>query len=195
MVSRSALRYALTFLRWAIRPIAVLVTIESSQLQTLFGRLIGFAISRGLQRSDAEDCAQETLLVLARKYSEKDEPDLVPIAFRTIRWKIWESRRRKSTSIEGKAISVEGLSQETGREVAGGEDPEEIAILKEAMHRALDQLARKCRKLLLWQLEGFSGEEIAQKAGLRTRNAAYIAMSRCKRKFKQAYEKLQRRPR
>ena len=167
--------------------------LDGIQLQRLSKRLTGFAVSRGLLRSEAEDCAQETLLVLVRKYPEKDESDLVPLAFRTIRWKIWEFRRRNATSFEGNAISVEDLGPEAGR-AEEGPNPEEITILKEAVHGALDQLGTKCRKLLLWQLEGLSGDEIAQEAGLRTRNAAYIAIGRCKKQFKNAYEKLQERP-
>ena len=59
------------------------------------------------------------------------------------------------------------------------------------MYRALDGLGKNCRRLLLWQLEGHSGEEIARKAGLGTRNAAYIAMNRCRKRFRKIYEAIQ----
>ena len=166
--------------------------LDGQKLQKLHKRLTGFGVSSGLSRSDAEDCAQETALVLMRKYPDKDEADAVPLAFRIVRWKILEHRRRNSTSLEGRSVSLEDLDRQPPAE--GSRNPEEIAILKEAVYRALDTLGGRCRRLLLWQLEGLTGEEIARKAGLSTRNAAYIAMYRCKKRFRRAYQSLQRRP-
>ena len=168
--------------------------LDVSQLQRLSARLTGFAVSRGLSRADAEDCAQETILILVRKYPGKEEADAVPLAFRIIRWKISEHRRRKWALREESAIPIDDLEVESDR-FGRGRNPEEVAALQEAVHGVLDRLGRKCREILLWQLEGFSGEEIARKAGLRTRNAAYIAINRCKKRFRKAFEDLQEQPR
>ena len=85
---------------------------------------------------------------------------------------------------------------EVGKEqVRVGRTPEEVAALQEVVQGVLGRLGRKCREMLLWQLEGLSGEEIARKAGLGTRNAAYIAITRCRKRFRKAYEALQERPR
>ena len=168
--------------------------LDATQLQRLSDRLTGFAVSRGLSRADAEDCVQETALILARKYPGKDEADVVPLAFRIIRWKISEHRRRSSALREGSAVPIDDL--EVGKEqVRVGRTPEEVAALQEVVQGVLGRLGRKCREMLLWQLEGLSGEEIARKAGLGTRNAAYIAITRCRKRFRKAYEALQERPR
>ena len=174
--------------------IAQLMRLDASQLRRLGNRLTGFAVSRGLSRADAEDCVQEAALVLVRKYPDKDEADLVPLAFRVMRWKIWEHRRRQAARHEGTAIRIDDLQLADARG-AGGGNPEEIVALQEAVHATLDKLGRKCRDMLLWQLEGLSGEEIARTAGLGTRNAAYIAINRCKKRFRKAYEALLGRPR
>ncbi|MCY4597871.1 MAG: sigma-70 family RNA polymerase sigma factor [Bryobacterales bacterium] len=165
--------------------------LEASQFRRLSARLTGFAISRGLDSADAEDCAQETLLVLARKYADKDEADAVPLAFRIMRWKISEHRRRQVARRESVSVAVDDVQLKDG---GMGANPEEVVALQEAVHAALGRLGRKCRELLLWQLEGLSGEEIANKLNLPTRNAAYIAINRCKKSFKQAYEALRKPP-
>ena len=165
--------------------------LDASQFLRLSTRLTGFAISCGLDPADAQDCAQETLLVLAKKYLDKDEVDAVPLAFRIVRWKIAEHRRREASRKERYSVSLDDVQI---KDESHGADPEEILALKEAVHAALDRLGRKCRGVLLWQLEGLSGEEIARKMDLPTRNAAYIAINRCKKSFKQAYEAFRKPP-
>lgn len=159
--------------------------LDASQFRRLSERLTGFAISRGLSQADAEDCAQETILVLFKKHPDKDEVDAVPIAFRILRWKIHELHRRKAAHREGKTVSIDDVEVPDRGGTEG--NPEDLVALKEAVHAALDKLGRGCRELLLWQLEGLSGEEIARNAGLSTRNAAYIKINRCKSRFKKIY--------
>ena len=169
--------------------------LDASQLGRLKRRLTGFAISSGLPRADAEDCAQETFLVLAQKYPDKDEADTVPLAFKIIRWKIWEHRRRKSNVLEASNPRIENTESQdwnfagtpgANANLSGG--VEEVAALREAVYGTLGQIGTKCRQMLLWHLEGYSGAEIARKAGLGTRNAAYVAIYRCKKRFREKYE-------
>lgn len=87
--------------------------LDDRTLQKLSRRLTGFAVSCGLSRHDAEDCAQETALILVEKYPDKEEADAVPLAFRIIRWKISECRRRLSNSIERNSVSIEAAHPET----------------------------------------------------------------------------------
>ena len=70
---------------------------------------------RGLSRADAEDCAQETALILARKYPSKEEADMVQLAFRIIRWKISEHKRRAAALREGTVIPIDELEVERDR--------------------------------------------------------------------------------
>ena len=100
-------------------------------------------------------------MVLARKYPDKGEADAVPLAFRIIRLKIMEHRRRQANRGERRTVSVDDIQLKSPQ---GSSNPEELVSLQEAVYGALDQLGRKCRKLLLWQLEGLSGDEIARPA-------------------------------
>ena len=120
--------------------------------------------------------------MLVRKYPDKGEMDAVPLSFRIIRWKISEFRRRASTVQASRAIRLEEVQIE---DPSAGFREREIAELREAVYRALGKLDTKCRELLLWQLKGLSGDEIAKKAG-KTRNAVYIAIHRCRQKLKQS---------
>lgn len=52
--------------------------------------------------------------MLLRKYPEKDETEAVPLAFRIIRWKILEHRRRNSDQLERKTVSIEDVNPEIG---------------------------------------------------------------------------------
>lgn len=165
--------------------------LNPSQFRRLRARLVGFGVSSGLKPTDAEDCAQEAILVLLRKYPGKDEVDAVPLAFRIMRWKITEHHRKASRPADRTSITLDDIQI---KDDFAGANPEQTVALKEAVHGSLAQLSRKCRKLLLWQLEGLSGEEIAGKLGLPTRNAAYIAINRCKKRFKKAYNRLLRPP-
>lgn len=161
--------------------------LDSQQYQRLIERLTGFGMSRGLVRQDAEDCAQEAVLVLAEKYPDKDEVEAVPLAFGIIRRKISEHRRRTP---QGHGVVVSPID---GMQI---EDPSAGAALlqrreiQDAFYAALDELDSKCRRLLLLQLEGYSGDEIAARLGFKTRNGVYIAINRCKKRFKASYEAL-----
>ena len=161
--------------------------IEPTKLKQLIRRLVGYAISRGLKRPEAEDCAQEAALVLIRKYPDKDETELVPLSFRIIRWKIHEYRRKPSSVHEARAVPLDDTQIEAK---IAKRNEEETNLVKEAFYATLAKLGKKCRSLLLWQLEGYSGNEIAEKLGVKTRNAAYIAINRCKAKFRKHYKGL-----
>ena len=170
------------------------MSLKDAQLTRLSKRLTGYAISRGLSKADAEDCAQEAILVLAQKYPEKNEAEAVPLSFRIIRWKVTEHWRRKSSKWVSLDSGLEDADPDN-RGFRGGSAEnsyshrsiEEIALLREAVYGTLADLGTKCRKLLLWHFEGLSGEEIARNAGLGSRNAAYVAISRCKKRFKEKY--------
>lgn len=163
--------------------------LDSPQYQRLIERLTGFAVSRGLARQDAEDCAQEAVLVLADKYPDKDAAEAIPLAFGILRRKISEHRRRTPQAHGVVTTPVDAVQIDDPRV-----GPEALARreIQEAFYAALDKLGQQCRQLLLLQLEGHSGDEIARRVGFKTRNAAYIAMTRCRKRFKKAYEMVSR---
>ena len=161
--------------------------LDSRQYQRLTERLTGFAISRGLVRQDAEDCAQEAVLVLADKYPDKDEVEAVPLAFGIIRRKISEHRRRTP---QGHGVLVTPIDDMQIEDPKTGPALSQRRDIQEAFYAALSELDSKCRRLLLLQLEGYSGDEIAARLGFKTRNGVYIAINRCKKRFKSSYEAL-----
>jgi RNA polymerase sigma-70 factor (ECF subfamily) len=148
-------------------------------------RIVGFAASH-LSRDNAEDLAQEVMLLLHTKYGEVNElGDLVPLALRIARFKIaasWRKSRRRGedrqTSVEETVLPDPGMS------------PSDLAERKEMLERlaaALRQLSGRCRELFRLKLQGKSFGEIQQILEVRSINTIYTWDSRCR---KQLLEKL-----
>ena len=113
-------------------------------LELLRERIVRFAASRVAGGSDAQDIAQEVLLVLHEKYPALDRAeDLVPLSLEIARFKILAARRKTFRRGEQAQISVDDLP------LAGGDpDPFEQAARRERLEQleiALKQLGDRCR--------------------------------------------------
>jgi len=148
-------------------------------------RIFRFAASR-LSEDQAQDLAQEVLLVLHEKYPALDRvEDLLPLALEIARFKIWGARRKIVRRGEHNQISVDDAP------LASHEaDPYELAARREGLDRlesALKELGERCRDLFRLKLEGFTFAEIQAKLGASTINTLYTWDFRCR---KQLLEKL-----
>jgi RNA polymerase sigma-70 factor (ECF subfamily) len=154
-------------------------------LSRLRERIVGFAASH-LSRDNAEDVAQEVLLLLHTKYSEVSElGDLVPLALRIARFKIASSWRKAHRRGEDRQAGVEGTVLPDP-----GMSPSEVFERRETLERlaaALRQLGGRCRELFRLKLQGRSFGEIQQILGVRSINTIYTWDFRCR---KQLLEKL-----
>src|ERR1700733_15290604 len=83
-------------------------------LERLRERIVRFAASR-LMRDDAEDLAQEVLVVLHEKYPTLDRvEDLLPLSLEIARFKIMGARRKIMRRGEHTQVSVDDLPLASG---------------------------------------------------------------------------------
>jgi RNA polymerase sigma-70 factor (ECF subfamily) len=150
-------------------------------LERLRERIVRFAASR-LVRDDAEDVAQEVLLVLHEKYPTLDRvEDLLPLSLEIARFKIWAMRRKAVRRGEDRQVSVDDLP------LAGdAPDPYEQAARRERLERlesALATLGERCRELFRLKLEGYSFPEIQKRLGVAALNTLYTWDFRCRKQL------------
>lgn len=146
-------------------------------------RAVGFA--RRLSRpEDAEDLAQEALLVLQTRYAHLDRTeDLVPVALRIVRFKaagLWRKRYRRGEE-QPHPLAEERLTTD-----APG--PDDIAARNELLEKlaaAVAQLGGRCRELLRLKLAGHDFPEIRVAMGASTINAVYTWDHRCRKELRE----------
>lgn len=153
-------------------------------LSQLRERMEAFAASR-IDRGAAEDLAQETMLLLHEKYRHVEAmDDLLPLAFRIMRFKLAAQIRKRNRRGEDRAADV------TETPAADpGPDPEESLLAAEmrgALLEAFAGLGERCRELLRLKLAGRSFEEIRQHFGAASINTVYTWDLRCRNQLKQS---------
>lgn len=155
-------------------------------LRQLRERIVRFAASR-LSRDVADDLAQDTLVLLTTKYAGVSAiEDLVPLAFRIVRFKIIEFRRKAgrrgelAPSREGEDV-VAALADDKAWSM-----PDVQLRRRELADRlavALQQLTGRCRRLFRLKLEGHKFAEIQRALGARTINTVYTWDARCRERL------------
>jgi len=146
-------------------------------------RILAFATSR-FRKEAAEDLAQETLLLLHEKYGHIWAlEDLLPLAFRILRYKAaaaWRKARRRG---ESTAASVEeepllDLMSNPGRMA---ENQELLRRMKEAFSR----LGSRCRELFIYKIDGMDFGEIQRRMGAASLNTVYTWDHRCRQRLRE----------
>jgi len=150
-------------------------------LASLRERILAFATLR-VSRAQAEDLAQETLVVLHEKYPHvADLTELVPLAFQVLRFKMLDAHRKSLRRGEYNQESVEDLPL-----VELGDDPMTQLDQKQRVDRllaAMAQLGDRCRELFRWKLEGKSFPEIQKIMGQNSFNTIYTWDLRCRKQL------------
>jgi RNA polymerase sigma-70 factor (ECF subfamily) len=159
---------------------------ERSEILTrLRERIVRYAASQ-LQGSpigdQAQDLAQEVLMVLHEKYSELDRiEDLLPLSLEIARLKIWATRRKIHRRGEDRQTPVDDLP------LASDEaDPFEQAWRRERLARlesAMGELGERCRELFRLKLEGYTFPEIQARLKVATLNTLYTWDFRCRKQL------------
>lgn len=131
----------------------------------------------------AEDLAQEVLLLLATKYADLTDPeDMVPVAFKIIRFKMMAHMRKVGRHGEVAMTAHDGTSMDFADPVAW-QDPEDQLRRRELSERltvAMRQLTGRCRALFRLKLEGHRFAEIQKALGARSINTVYTWDARCR---------------
>ena len=150
-------------------------------LITLRERILSFATLR-ISKAQAEDLAQEVLMVLHEKYARvTDLTELVPLAFQILRFKMLDSHRKSLRRGEYNQESVDDLPL-----ADPGDDPVGQLDQKQRVDRlltALAQLGERCRELFKWKLEGNSFPEIQKLMGQNSINTIYTWDLRCRKQL------------
>lgn len=152
-------------------------TEKAEILARLRERIVAFAASRGW-REEAEDLAQEVLSLLCEKYPDVHAPeDLVPLAFRILRFKMQALYRKSARRAEASAGELPSDPEDPHP------NPELLALrhqMMERLQRALATLEPRCRQLWRLKLEGRTYREIQQILGARSINTVYTWDYRCR---------------
>lgn len=150
-------------------------------LRQLRERIVAFATSRGL-REGAEDLTQDVLMVLHEKYPHVTELiELVPLAFKILRYKMLDRHRKTLRRGEYNQESVDDCPL-----VDPEDDPSMQAEQKERVTQliaALQQLGERCKKMFRLKLEGHTFPEIQEIFGERSINTIYTWDSRCRKQL------------
>ncbi len=154
-------------------------------LQKLRERIVGFAASH-IARDQAEDIAQEVLLLLHTKYGAVEAmEELVPLGLQIARFKLTALWRKAHRRGEDRQAQVEELPL-----ADPAPDPSETAERRETVERlgaALRKLEGRCREMFRLKLQGKGFEEIRVALGAASINTVYTWDFRCR---KQLLEKL-----
>jgi RNA polymerase sigma-70 factor (ECF subfamily) len=160
-------------------------------LERLRERIVRFAASRlGVEGAagQAQDIAQEVLLVLHEKYPTLDRvEDLLPLSLEIARLKILAARRKTVRRGENTQIPVDDLPL-----AAAGPDPFEQAARRERLEHlegALKALGARCREIFRLKLQGLSFIDIQKQLNVGSLNTLYTWDLRCRRELQ---ERLQR---
>ena len=150
-------------------------------LPKLRERIVAFAASR-YARENAEDLAQEVLVVLHEKYGHLDRiEDLMPLAFQILRFKAFALRRKSVRHGEHTQVSVEDFP------LAGdAPDAEMLVARKELLTRlsaGIAQMGERCRELFHLKLQGLGFAEIRERMGAEALNTVYTWDHRCRKQL------------
>jgi len=150
-------------------------------LVSLRERILAFATLR-VSKAQAEDLAQEVLVVLHEKYGRVIElSELVPLAFQILRFKMLDAHRKSLRRGEYNQESVEDLSL-----ADPGDDSATQLDQKQRVARlltAVGQLGERCRELFKWKLEGKSFPEIQTLMNQTSINTIYTWDLRCRKQL------------
>jgi RNA polymerase sigma-70 factor (ECF subfamily) len=150
-------------------------------LISLRERILAFATLR-VSRAQAEDLAQEVLVVLHEKYARVTElTELVPLAFQVLRFKMLDAHRKSLRRGEYNQESVDDLPL-----ADPGDDPAAQLDQKQRVDRllaAMAQLGERCRELFTWKLEGKNFPEIQKLMGQNSINTIYTWDLRCRKQL------------
>jgi RNA polymerase sigma factor (sigma-70 family) len=148
------------------------------------------AASAWLSPVDAEDMAQETLVLLSTKYAHvAAAEELVAIGAQIVRLKrraFWRKAARRRALGETPAPAGHDEDKEASDPESEGPDPEAIARGRQRLSMLVEAAARldgRCREILRRKLEGASFVEIAEELG-RPVNTVYSWDYRCHQRLR-----------
>jgi RNA polymerase sigma-70 factor, ECF subfamily len=158
---------------------------REATLEKLRERIRRFAASR-VPEDVAEDLAQDVMMLLVTKYAGKTElSDLVPVAFRILRFKVSAYRTKGIRRQEHLAIPLDELADrlESDSRFSRPDDRFRRRELRNRLVSALGHLGARCRRIFMLKLQGHGFAAIQQATGANSINTVYTWDARCRRRL------------
>jgi RNA polymerase sigma factor (sigma-70 family) len=158
-------------------------SLGEATLRILRERLLRFGQSK-VGQEVAEDLTQDTLMLIAEKYSEvKQLSELVPLAIRIMQLKLMGHqrsafRRHEHNREDPDLLEVPDLALR----------PDEVLEAKEfatRMAQAFRLLGPKCREILRLRFLGMSTEQIQDRMGITDASRVNLQVFRCRNRLRQ----------
>jgi RNA polymerase sigma-70 factor (ECF subfamily) len=155
-------------------------------LSLLRDRIVGFACKRLRHREDAEDLAQDVLLLIDQKYPEVTAlEELVPLSLQVMRFKMLALWRKRDRRGENRTANLEEIH------AVSGDDPEKDAIREQqarCLARGIAMLSERCQRIFALKLAGQSFREIQHQMGAKSVNTVYTWDFRCRQRLREVLE-------
>jgi RNA polymerase sigma-70 factor, ECF subfamily len=150
-------------------------------LERLRERIYAFAASR-MGREEADDLAQEVLMVLHEKYDHLERiEDLLPLSLQITRFKMMAARRKHVRHGDYTAVPVDDLPLPDLR--PSQEQAMELEQRRQRLARAMSLLGERCRQMLAWKLAGKGFAEMRALLGVESINTVYTWDHRCRKQL------------
>ncbi len=166
--------------------------------EQLRARIVRWATS-SVGRDRAEDLAQEVLVVLSEKYSDREDlKELLRIAFTTLNNKILNANRRRARWKTNQDVPIETFLLTPAATNPGLQesDPQEWVVRREMrghLRTAITRLRPPCQELFRLELQGHSLKEIIEILGAPA-GTIYARHFRCLEALKKEARKLLGQP-
>lgn len=144
-------------------------------MEKLRPRLVAWGASR-LSREEAEDLAQDVLMLLHSKYAAAPVEELLPLGI-GIAWKMRAARWRKARR-RGEDTAVDATEVPLPDAQPSPEETASASELKDRLLEAMRRLSGRCRELMRLKLEERSFPDIAEILGAKL-NTVYSWDHRC----------------
>ncbi len=133
--------------------------------------------ARRAPRQDCEDLASEVLLTAWRRRVDIPRDAVLPWLYKTAGYTLANYRRKRTPE----------PSDELAIFASSGPSPEETAVSRDELQRALTSLSPRDREIILLHAwEGLSGNELAEVLGI-TRSGADAAVSRARKRLRASF--------
>ena len=160
-------------------------TNRDALLEKLRDRICSFAASK-VPRDVAEDITQDVFMLLITKYADKTElSDLVPVAFRIVRFKLSAYRAKTMRRREHLTIPLDDLVDrlKSDSHLANPDDQLQRQELSRRLLAAFDHLGDRCRRIFLMKLQGHGFAAIQHALRANSINTVYTWDARCRQRL------------
>ena len=176
----------------------VSVSTDRDRLEELYRRyeklIAHWASQLGGPQMDLDDLVQEVFVVIAHRFKEfRGDAKVTTWLFRVTE-NVVRNRRRRERRWRWLMVDADKKSREVPATGFGPGEELERSEARHRVYRVLDRMSEDHRNvLILFEIEGLSGEEISQLTGVRLQ-AVWMRLMRARRQFARRIAELEGEP-